>query len=147
MPINHIITRPFPRDDGHNAPENSEEKLQHSNEYNYAEICSRDKVFEAIETIQAEEVRLHEEEQCVLAMEQRAIDAELEETVPFVEKANSHMIELKASLKRMATEDLHHIHNTTGLKEFIVGGSWVSVLVQKLVSLIFEDDERLRTLS
>ena len=79
-------------------------------------------------------------------MEQRAVDAKLVEIVPFVKKANSRMMGLKVSLKRIATEDLCHTHNATGFEEFIVGDSWVSMLVQKSVCLIFEDDETFETI-
>ena len=41
----------------------------------------------------------------------------------------------------MATQDLHRIHAATGFFEtFIIGGSWVSMVVQKSIDLIFEDD-------
>ena len=63
----------------------------------------------AVEIIRDEETRLRAEEERVALMEQAVLDAELAETQPFVEKAASRLMELKASLQRiMATQDLHH---------------------------------------
>ena len=72
-------------------------KLQQCKEYIYAERCSRDKVIAAVENPRAEEVWLHEEEEHVSAMEQRAIDTSLVETINVVDKANSRITELKSS--------------------------------------------------
>lgn len=49
-------------------------------------------------------------------------------------------MELEASLKRMTTGDLHHIYCTTEFKEFIVGVSWVSILINKAIGTFLEDD-------
>ena len=35
---------------------------------------------------------------------------------------------------------VHRIHAATGFETFIIGGSWVSMVVQKAIDLIFEDD-------
>ena len=40
----------------------------------------------------------------------------------------------------MTTQDLYRIHAATGFETFIIGGSWVSMVVQKAIDLIFEDD-------
>ena len=47
----------------------------------------------------------------------------------------------ETNLKRMATGDLLQIHNTTGFEEFIIGGSQVSIPIQKTILLIFDNDE------
>ena len=69
------------------------------------------------------------------------IDEELTKIVRFVDKENSRMMELEASLKRITTGDIHHIHCATGFDDFIVGGSWVSMLINKSIGLMFENDE------
>ena len=40
----------------------------------------------------------------------------------------------------MATQYLHRIHAATGFETFINGGSWVLMVVQKAIDLIFEND-------
>ena len=145
MPISHMTTRPFPRDTQNVVPEDMAVSLQHCKEHIYAERCSRDKVLAAVEIIWDEETRLRLGEERVPLMEQAVIDAKVAETQPFVEKAFSRLMELKASLQRMATQDQHRIHAATGFETFIIGGSWMSMLVQKAIDLIFEDDTTFQT--
>ena len=78
-------------------------------------------------------------------MEQAVIDAELADTWPFVENKTSCLIELKANIQRMTTQNLHHIHAATGFETFIIGGSWVLMIVQKAIDIIFEDDATFQT--
>ena len=52
MPIDHMATRPFPRDGDQDALEGSEVKLQHCKEYICVERKSRDKVLSAVEKIE-----------------------------------------------------------------------------------------------
>ena len=135
MPINHMTTRPFPCDT-QNALADMTVSLQHCKEYFNAERCSRDKVFAAVEIIRDEEARLCAEKERVALMEQAVLK---DPTQPFAEKAASHLMELKASLWRMVMQDLHCIHATTGFETLIIGGSWVWMVVQKAIDLIFED--------
>ena len=84
--------------------------------------------------------RIRAEEERVALMEQAVLNVKLVDTQPFVERVTSRLMELKASLRRMATQDLHHICAATGFETFIIGGSWVSMVVQKAIDLIFEYD-------
>ena len=115
MPISHMTTRPFPRDT-QNALEDMTASLQHCTEYIYAKQCSRYKVLAAVEAIEDEKNRLRLEEKKVASMEKAVLDAKLLETWSFVEKSTSCLMELKASLRRMATQDLHRIHAATGFE-------------------------------
>ena len=82
---------------------------------------------------QEENAHLYAEWENLIAMERVIIDEELTNTVRCVDRANSRMMELETSLKSMATGDLHHIHRATGFDEFIVGVSWVSMLINKAI--------------
>ena len=65
-------------------------------------------------------------------MEQAVLDAELAETQPFVEKAASRLMELKASLRRMATQDLHRIHAATGFEDKIKVNTYIPTTLSKI---------------
>ena len=122
MSINHIATRPFRHAD-QNALEDAEVSSRHCKEHDYSERCSRDKVIAAIDAIREEEERLKLEEENVTLMEQEIASAELADCHIFVEKANSRLLIIEASLRCIARDALNLTHEAIEIEEFIVGGS------------------------
>ena len=141
MPIQHLL----PNDDSDverpsNAPQDSEVKLQHLPEYNYAERCSREKTLAAVKKINKEK-ELERAESVRIEVERKvAMEEEANRVQPFVDKAESLMEELHSSLMENILPHLELIHSETGLEEFVIGGSWASAMIVKAVTEVCKDD-------
>ena len=73
-------------------------------------------------------------------MQQEVINAELAECHLFVENTNSRYLILEDSVRRVAGDARNLIHEAIKVEQFIVGGSWGSILMQNAIAIMFEDD-------
>ena len=98
-------------------------------------------MLEGLEKLREEELKalaeaetLRKEERNRLALVKAALEA-------YVAKAELYMDRLKQSVKNFSNEILKKIKGATGVDQFVIGGSWNPMIIQRAVSEVYEDTE------
>ena len=121
-----------------NTPEDSKVNLQHMNDYDYHGRFTRDKVLRAVQLIRDQEAEVRADIERIAERERQASEAEMLALRPWVEMATPIMPRLLESVKRFCTHDIDLIHNSIQLEEFLIGGSYAAMIVQRAVTEILE---------
>ena len=112
-------------------------------EYRYAERWPRDRVLAAVHKIREEEAKEHAEIERIATERRKAIEDFDAMALPFVQRAESMLEQLKATLHELVVPYLQVVHEETGFEEFIVGGSWASAKIAEAMATICCDDPML----
>ena len=97
-----------------NVKEDFEVELQHLKEYNYAELCCRDKISTSVDKIEEEERRALAEKERVAQERNDMLKEEGIRTLLFVEKSNALLANLHSALMRIILPHIELIHVETG---------------------------------
>ena len=128
LPVSHIEhDKSSASKDQDCAHEELEVSLQHLPEYKYIEQCPKSKVLEEVNTLKCKEEDERKERQqyeadeaCVREIEERMI-------APFIRKAADMFSRLEEHVFVNIADEADKIHATTGLVNFVIGGSHVSL--------------------
>jgi len=123
-----------------NIPEDTQVKLQHLKEYNYAELFTREKILAAMKEIEEAKAKKDAERQQQMAERRDALASEVTRNQPYVEKAATLRPQLQIALKSLVQDHIELIHNKTGMEEFIIGGSWASAMIAEAYGNVREED-------
>ena len=106
--------------------EDTQVSLQHLGKYNYAERITKDKVLALVKAIEKERERVHLKDEQREAANQEGRAAQTTECQPFVDEVLSLIEQLTNQIVTITKDNLHIMHQATGLEHFIIGGSWAA---------------------
>ena len=109
-------------------------KLQHFREYKYSEEVTSKKIYERIDELESERVVATAEAARLKAKRDAHLESERIETEPFVQKAQRLLSELETRMYGYVSHYLRVIHVATGYDSFVIGGSWASSMIAKVLS-------------
>ena len=124
-----------------NVKEDSQVNLQHLPEYRYVDLCTREKILPLVEEVRKKKKEAEAECERLAVERKELLEKEAVKTRAYVEMAERMMDAVYEDLISTVTNHILLINEETGLEEFIIGGSWSSLMIANTINSISDEEE------